>query len=172
VRKLPHDLVEAFRSTLEEVAWASLVLHVADAAAPDVEGQVAAVREVLSEIGAGSLPEVLALNKLDLLSEVDRARLRRQFPDGVVLSALTAEGIEAVLERVEATLPSAPVEVRLLVPYDRQGVVARLYREAEVRSKESTDEGTVLEARVREDQVGWVRPFVQRPVSRRLRLPG
>jgi GTP-binding protein HflX len=172
VNKLPHDLVEAFRSTLEEVAQAWLVLHVADAAAPDLDGQIAAVREVLGEIGAGTLPEVLALNKLDLLSEVDRARVRRRFPEGVAVSAITGEGVDALLDRVEHALPSPPVEVRLLVPYDRQAVVARLYREAEVVAAKSTEEGTMLEARVREDQLPWVRRFVQRPVSRRVRLPG
>jgi GTP-binding protein HflX len=172
VGKLPHDLVEAFRSTLEEVTLASLVLHVADAAAPDAEGQVAAVREVLAEIGAGDIPEVLALNKIDLLSEVDRARVRRRFPEAVAVSALTGEGVPELLERVESVLPSPPVEVRLLVPYDRQEVVARLYREAEVLSAEPIDEGTVVEARVREEQLGWVRRFLIRRVSRRTRVTG
>jgi GTP-binding protein HflX len=172
VGKLPHDLVEAFRSTLEEVALASLVLHVADASAEDVERQVAAVREVLQEIGAGEIPEVLALNKVDLLSEVDRARVRRRFPDGVDVSALTGEGIEELLGRIEEAIPSPPVGVRLLVPYDRQEVVARLYREAEVLSADPSDEGTIVEARVREDQLSWVRGFLLRPVSHRSRVTG
>jgi GTP-binding protein HflX len=172
VRKLPHDLVEAFRSTLEEVAHSSLILHVADAAVPDAEDQVAAVREVLADIGAGSVPEVLALNKADLLSEVDRARVRRRFPDGIMVSSITGDGLDDLLARVDEVLPSPPVEVRLLVPYERQDVVARLYREAEVLSAEPSDEGTVVEARVREDQVSWIRRFLVRPVSRRLRLPG
>jgi GTP-binding protein HflX len=133
---------------------------------------VAAVREVLAEIGAGDIPEVLALNKIDLLSEVDRARVRRRFPEGVAVSALTGEGVPELLERVESVLPSPPVEVRLLVPYDRQEVVARLYREAEVLSAEPLDEGTVVEARVREEQLGWVRRFLIRRVSRRTRVTG
>ncbi|HEX5949036.1 MAG TPA: GTPase HflX, partial [Actinomycetota bacterium] len=83
VRKLPHDLVEAFRSTLEEVTLASLILHVADASAQDLEEQVGAVRDVLAEIGAGGIPEVLVLNKVDLLTEVDRDRAMRRHPDGV-----------------------------------------------------------------------------------------
>ncbi|MGH2765492.1 MAG: GTPase HflX [Actinomycetota bacterium] len=170
VRKLPHDLVEAFRSTLEEVSLASLVLHVADASAPDVEEQVAAVREVLGEIGAGGLPEVLALNKMDLLSEVDRARVGRRFPDAVPVSALTGEGVEALIERVEATLPHPPVEVELLVPYERQDVVARLYREAEVLTAQPDTSGTHVHARIREDQLSWTGGFVVRRVSRRVRL--
>jgi len=170
VRKLPHDLVEAFRSTLEEATLASLILHVADASAEDVEEQVAAVRDVLGEIGAGGIPEVLALNKADLLSEVDRARVGRRYPDGVPVSALMGEGVDALLERVEAVLPSPPVEVELLVPYEHQDVVARLYREAEVLSAEPDTSGTRVRARVREDQLAWSGGFTLHRVSRRARL--
>jgi GTP-binding protein HflX len=170
VSKLPHDLVEAFRSTLEEVSLASLIVHVADAAAPDIEDQVAAVREVLGEIGAGHVPEVLALNKVDLLSEVGRARVQRRFPGGVSISALTGEGLDDLLDGVEEVLPSPPVDVELLVPYERQDVVARLYREAEVESAEPGPTGTAVRARVREDQVPWVAGFTVRRVSRRVRL--
>jgi len=170
VRKLPHDLVEAFRSTLEEVARASLVLHVADASAHDVEAQVEAAREVLGEIGAGGIPEVLALNKVDLLSEVERARVHRRFPDGVPVSARTGGGIEALLEQVDERLPALPVELELLVPYGRQDVVARLHREAEVVAADPDTEGTHVRARVREDQLAWVGEFAVRRVSRRARL--
>jgi GTPase len=170
VSKLPHDLVEAFRSTLEEVTLASLVLHVADASAPNVEDQVAAVREVLAEIGAGGIPEVLALNKVDLLSEVGRARVQRRFPGGVPVSALRGEGLDELLARVEDALPAPPVDVELLVPYDRQDVVARLYREGEVLSADPGPDGTHVRARVREEQVPWVGEFTVRRVSRRVRL--
>src|SRR6266511_1519289 len=88
VGKLPHDLVEAFRSTLEEVALASLVLHVADASAGGLDQQIGAVRDVLAEIGAGGLPEVLALNKADLLDEAARRAVRRRYPGAVLVSAL------------------------------------------------------------------------------------
>jgi GTP-binding protein HflX len=172
VRKLPHDLVEAFRSTLEEVALGSLILHVADASAPELEAQVGAVREVLGEIGAGGIPEVVALNKVDLLSEVERARVHRRFPEGVPVSAVTGEGLEDLLARVEEELPSPPVRVRLFVPYRRQEIVARLHREAEVMEAQPADEGTLVDARVREDQLGWVRPFLAEPVSRKRRLSG
>ncbi|MGH2682741.1 MAG: GTPase HflX [Actinomycetota bacterium] len=172
VRKLPHDLVEAFRSTLEEVGLASLVLHVADASAADVEEQVQAVREVLGRIGADGIPEVLALNKADLLSEVDRARAQRWFPDAVLVSGLTGDGLEELLDRVAATLPAPPVEVRLFVPYDQQRVVARLYEEAEVLESRTEDEGTFLLARVREDQLEWMREFAVEPARTRMRLPG
>jgi GTPase len=172
VRKLPHELVEAFRSTLEEVTVAALILHVADASARDVEEQVAAVRDVLAEIGAGEIPELLVLNKVDLLSEVERARIGRMFPDGVFVSALEGDSLDHLAVRLEETLPAPPIEVELMVPYERQDVVARLYEEADVAAAEPKDSGTFLKVRVDERQLAGVREFVVRRVSRRLRLPG
>jgi GTPase len=163
VGKLPHDLVEAFRSTLEEVTLASLVVHVADAAAPGLERQVAAVREVLGEIGAGGIPEVLALNKADLLTGEQGERVRRRFPAGVLVSGMTGEGLEELLQVVAETLPAPPVEVTLLVPFDREDVVARLYREAEVLGREPDTTGTVVRAKVGEPQLAWVKEFLIRP---------
>jgi GTP-binding protein HflX len=170
VRKLPHDLVEAFRSTLEEVNRASLILHVADAAAPDVEEQVEAVREVLGQIGAGGITEVLALNKVDLLSEVGLARVQRRFPGGIPVSALTGEGVEQLLGALDAALPAPPIEVELLIPYDRQDVVARLHREAEVVKELAGPDGTEVKARVGEEQLAWASEFTVRRVSRHKRL--
>ncbi len=169
VGKLPHELVEAFRSTLEEVTRSSLILHVADASSPEVEQQVEAVREVLTEIGAGAVPEVLALNKSDLLSEVDRARVARRFPDAVVISALAGEGLGTLGERVAAAVPKPPVEVTVLVPYGREDVTARLYRDGEVLSSEATDDGTLLRARVGERELAAVGDLVVRPARRRVR---
>ncbi len=168
VGKLPHDLVEAFRSTLEEVALASLVLHVADASASELDRQVRAVRDVLGEIGAGDLPEVLALNKADLLRGSERARVARQYPGAVLVSGLTGEGLEHLLEAVAESLPRPPVEVTLLVPFGREDVTARLYREAEVLDTEETDEGTVVHARVAERHVAAVGEFITKPVTRRV----
>jgi GTPase len=169
IRKLPHDLVEAFKSTLEEVARADLVLQVADASAPDVEEQMQAAREVLAEIGAGSIPEVLALNKWDLIDEVERARLLRRHPGGIPVSALTGEGVGPLLDRVAEVLPSPPVEVHLLVPFDRPEIVPMLYRRAEVMSTEETPDGTQVVARVDEGDLSRVQEFVVRPVARRVR---
>src|SRR5437773_5149165 len=148
VGKLPHDLIEAFRSTLEEVTRADLVLHIADGSSPEVVQQVDAVRGVLGEIGAGAIPEVLALNKVDRLSEMDRERTARRFPDAVAISALSGEGREALLERVALELPRPPVEVTLLVPYGRDEVIALLYRDAEVLETEPGTDGTLVRARV------------------------
>jgi len=159
VGKLPHDLVEAFRSTLEEVTLASLVLHVADASSPEVETQITAVREVLEEIGAGGIPEVLALNKVDAISAVDRARLGRRFPSAIQISAITGEGLGSLEERVADALPRPPVEVTLLVPFGREDVTARLHREAEVLGSEVADAGTLVRARVDERLFASVREF-------------
>jgi GTPase len=148
VRRLPHDLVESFRSTLEEVTRADLVLHVADASALDVEDQMAAVRDVLGRIGAAGLPEVLALNKWDLLDTTARARLRRRHPEGVPVSALTGDGVDRLLAELDARLPVPPVEVRLLVPFDRPEVVPMLHRRGQVLEVEDEEGGTRVVARI------------------------
>jgi GTP-binding protein HflX len=160
VRKLPHDLVEAFRSTLEEVTLADLIVHVADAASPELDEQIQAVRRVLGEIGAGEIPEVLILNKLDRLPGSSRARLARRFGGSVPCSALTGEGTEGVLEAVDAALPHPPVEVTLLVPWGREDVTARLYRQGEVLSTDTDGDGTIVHARVDERDLAAVREFV------------
>jgi len=160
VRKLPHDLVEAFKSTLEEVARADLILHVADASALDLGEQMLAVRAVLGEIGAAHLPEVLVLNKWDLIGEAERDRTIRRNPEGVPVSALTGEGVEGLLDRVAASLPRPPVEVTLLVPFDRSDVVPWLYRRGEVVRADTQEDGTLVVARVAAGDVPKVGPFV------------
>ena len=160
VGKLPHDLVEAFRSTLEEVTLADLVLHVADASSPALEDQIAAVRSVLAEIGAGGIPELLVLNKIDRVPGSARARAARRFPGSIAVSGLTGEGVEGVLEAAAAALPHPPVEVTLLVPFGREDVTARLYREAEVLDTEARQDGTVVRARVGARELAAIREMV------------
>jgi GTP-binding protein HflX len=160
VGKLPHDLVEAFRSTLEEVALADLIVHVADATSAAIDEQVDAVRRVLGEIGAGRIPEVLALNKIDLVPGSARVRLARRFPGSVAVSALTGEGTDGLLDELAARIPHPPVEVSLLVPFGREDVTARLYREAEVLSTETDTDGTIVRARVGLRTLSAVRPFL------------
>ncbi len=160
VRKLPHDLVEAFKSTLEEVARADLILHVADATASDLDAQMGAVREVLGEIGAAEIPEVLALNKWDLFDEIHRARVLRRHPEGVPVSALTGEGVGVVAERVAEALPRPPTEVHLLVPFARSEVIPRLYRTGQVVTTEERPEGTWVVARVPEAELPTLAEFM------------
>ena len=149
VRNLPHELVEAFRSTLEEVAGADLVVHVVDAAHPDPLGQVAAVRTVLADIpGALEVPELIALNKADLADGVALAALRTRLPGAVAVSARTGRGLEELRERIEAMLPRPDVAVDVVVPYSRGDLVARVHADGEIDSIDYGPEGTRVRARV------------------------
>nr|WP_246077849.1 GTPase HflX [Actinomadura hallensis] len=148
VRHLPHQLVEAFRSTLEEVTDAGLILHVVDGSDADPEAQIDAVREVLREIGADGIPEIVVINKADAADDLTIARLRRREPHSVVVSARTGYGIEELRAAIEADLPGLESEVRALVPYDRGDLVAQVHERGEVLKQEHLAEGTMLHARV------------------------
>ncbi len=148
VRHLPHHLVEAFRSTLEEVTEADLVLHVVDGSDAEPEEQMSAVRAVLSEIGAGNLPELIVINKCDMADPMDIARLRRQEPDAVIVSARTGEGIPELLAALDARLPHPEVDIDLVVPYDRGDLIAQAHERGEVIAEEHLADGTRLKARV------------------------
>ncbi|WP_055481551.1 GTPase HflX [Sphaerimonospora mesophila] len=149
VRHLPHQLVEAFRSTLEEVADADLILHVVDGSHPDPESQIAAVREVLGEIeGARDIPEIVVVNKADAAEPEVLTRLTIKERHSVVVSARTGAGIADLMAVIERELPRPDHEIRMLVPYDRGDLVARAHDEGEVLSLEHTGEGTILHARI------------------------
>ena len=149
VRNLPHELIEAFRSTLEEVAGADLVLHVVDAAHPDPLSQVAAVRTVLSEIpGALDVPELIVLNKTDLADAVTLAALRSGLPGAVAVSARTGEGIEELRARIEQMLPHPQVSIDVVVPYSRGDLVSRVHAEGEIDTVDYVEVGTHVVARV------------------------
>ena len=159
VRHLPHQLVEAFRSTLEEVADADLVLHVVDGSHPDPEGQLTAVREVFAEIGAGGVPELVVINKADLADPVVLQRLQRREPHSVVVSAKTGEGIEEALAAVEADLPRPAVEFHALLPYSRGDLVNKLHQHGEIDSLEHTGDGTLVSGRANADLAGELAPY-------------
>ncbi|GAA4703205.1 GTPase HflX [Phytohabitans rumicis] len=159
VRHLPHQIVEAFRSTLEEVADADLVVHVVDGAHADPEGQVRAVREVLAEVGADTLPELLAVNKVDAADEETLLRLKRTWPDAVFVSARTGRGIEELRAAIEARLPRPAVEVLATVPYDRGDLVARVHSRGEVLATTHTEQGTRIHVRVDEALAAELAPF-------------
>ncbi|MGY1750835.1 GTPase HflX [Modestobacter sp. SYSU DS0511] len=148
VRHLPHQLVDAFRSTLEEVAGADLLLHVVDGSDPDPIGQINAVHTVLSEIDASAVPELIVVNKVDAMSEEDVLTLRQALPGAAWVSARTGEGIEALRDVVAARLPHPHVDVDVLVPYDRGDLVARVHRDGEVLAERHEADGTRLTARV------------------------
>ncbi|MEV4760235.1 GTPase HflX [Micromonospora sp. NPDC049559] len=159
VRHLPHQIVEAFRSTLEEVADADLVVHVVDGSHADPEEQVRAVREVLAEVGADRLPELLVINKTDAADEETLLRLKRTWPDAVFVSARAGRGIDDLSARIEQRLPRPAVEVRAVLPYDRGDLVARVHRRGEVLSTSHTGEGTVLHVRVDEALAAELAPY-------------
>jgi GTP-binding protein HflX len=125
-----------------------------------VDEQIEGVRRVLEEIGAGGIPEVLAMNKIDRLEGSERARLARRHPGSVAVSALTGEGVEGLLETVGQATPSPPVEVDVLVPWARGDLVAMLYRDAEVLEAEAEPDGTRVRARVGLRALAAVRTFV------------
>lgn len=159
VRHLPHDLVEAFRSTLEESAQADLLAHVVDASDPDPMGQVSAVRVVLNEIGAHDVPELLIVNKIDAAEPQVLTMLRTQFPDAVAVSAKTGEGIDALRAELERRLPTPDAEVRALVPYERGDLIDRIHRSGLLLTTEHTPEGTLVVARVNGDLAGELEAF-------------
>ncbi|MEV4474480.1 GTPase HflX [Nonomuraea sp. NPDC049504] len=149
VRHLPHQLVEAFRSTLEEVADADLILHVVDGSHPDPEGQLAAVREVFADIeGASDVPEIVVINKADAADQEVLDRIARRERDSIVVSARTGAGIPELMELIEERLPRLDHEVHLLVPYDRGDLISRAHKEGEVLSVDHVEDGTILHARV------------------------
>ena len=159
VRHLPHQLVEAFRSTLEEVTQSDLVLHVVDGSHEDPEGQIAAVREVLREISAAELPEIVVVNKADAADPLVLARLVRNERSAVVVSARTGQGLDELRAAVEAGLPRPRTEVHALVPYDRGDLVSRAHRTGIVLSEEHTGDGTALHARVSALLAAELAPF-------------
>jgi GTP-binding protein HflX len=160
VRHLPHDLVEAFRSTLEESVLADLLLHVVDGSDPDPEGQIRAVRTVLGEIGASDVAEQLVINKIDRADAAALTALRSQYPDAVFVSARSGAGLPELKERVEQRLPRPSVAVRALVPYDRGDLVNKIHQFGEFVSQEHTPDGTLLDVRVNPDLAAELAAFV------------
>ncbi len=148
VRHLPHDLVEAFASTLEESVLADLLVHVVDGSDPDPQGQIEAVREVLRDIGAAGVPEQLVFNKADQIDRETLTVLRHRYPDALIVSARTGRGIEALRSRVDERLPRPGVEIRALVPYQRGDLIDRIHHEGEFSTIEHTADGTLVVARV------------------------
>ncbi|MDR3033898.1 MAG: GTPase HflX [Kitasatospora sp.] len=148
VRHLPHQLVEAFRATLEEVAQADLILHVVDGSDPDPLAQLAAVREVLGEIGAGDVAELVVVNKSDAADPLTVEAVTQRERHCAVVSAQTGAGIDELLAAVEDALPRYDAEVRTVVPYERGDLLARAHEEGEVIELRHGADGTLVQARV------------------------
>ncbi|HEY8217582.1 MAG TPA: GTPase HflX, partial [Acidimicrobiia bacterium] len=166
VRRLPHQLVEAFRSTLEEVVDADLLLHVVDATAPDAEAQVDAVHEVLAEIGAGDVPELLVVNKTDV-ADPDRVEELVAMDGCVSVSAATGEGIDKLVAAIAERLRALTSVIELLIPYDRGDVLAALHREGNVLVEVHGDDGMRVRARLGAVEASRYREFVSAAADRR-----
>ena len=158
VRSLPTQLVEAFRSTLEEAGEADLLVHVVDAAHPDPVGQVEAVHQVLGEIeGALGIPEIIVLNKADLASAEQLALLRTYFPSSVAVSGYTGFGVDELRHRIEEALPRPRIQIDCVIPYSRGDLVHQIHEDGEVDHEEYVAEGTRIRARVDEHLAALIR---------------
>jgi GTPase len=160
VRQLPHQLVEAFRSTLEEVGSADVIVHVVDASHPDPGAQLQTVREVLSDVGARDIPEIVVFNKSDLIDSGTSLQLRGLAPEALFVSANTGEGLDLLMARIETALPKPSIALSLKIPFDRGDLIAMLHDEALVISSDYVEEGTVLSVLVDERQKVLVQAFV------------
>jgi GTPase len=160
VRNLPHQLVEAFKSTLDEVATADLLIHVVDASGPSPEGNMAAVDAVLAELDALSVPQLVVFNKADVAWPANVTRLLDRYPGSVAVSAVTGDGVDTFLATLADRLRSLSNVVELLVPYERGDVVAAVHREGEVLSESHEPDGTRLRARLDGASRGVVAPFL------------
>ena len=158
VRKLPHQLVTAFKTTLDVVRDADLLVHVVDGAGPDPQGAIDAVRDVLEEIGAGDVPELLVFNKADL--GPGAAALAGRHEGSVAVSAATGEGIEQLLLVVGDRIRSMTAVAELVVPWDRGDVIAAVHREGQVISETSDEHGMRLRARLEPSSLGALRDYV------------
>lgn len=148
VRHLPHDLVEAFRSTLTEVQHADLIVHVVDGADEDPFGQIAAVREVLAEIGAGETPELIVVNKVDIADPLALSSLHREFPGCLLVSAFTGSGIPELLQAIEERLPQHHRAIHAVIPYSDGELLSRIHQNGENVTVTHGDNGTEVTANV------------------------
>ena len=162
VRDLPHQLVEAFRSTLEEIAGADLIVHVVDATDPDPLGQISTVRSVIADFDASSIAELVVFNKADLVSDEVQVRLRGMVQGALLVSARTGKGIDALQEAIAGMLPKPDVEFVGVIPYSRGDLVSRIHLAGKVLDTEYVEEGTSLRALVREDLAHELKEFAKR----------
>lgn len=160
VRNLPHQLVEAFRSTFEEVVLSDGILHVVDAAHPDPAAQLTTVRKVVSEAGGEKLPELVVFNKSDLIDENRILELRGLEPNSVFVSAHTGAGIDELLERLETLVPKPDIRVRLLIPYSESSLMSELHRGGIVHQIEYLEGGNLVTADVTKALAGKVSNYL------------
>jgi GTP-binding protein HflX len=148
VRHLPHQLVEAFKSTLEEVAAADLIVHVVDGSHPDPQEQIRAVREVIKDVGGGDIPEIIAINKADIAAPEVIMQILREESNSYAFSARTGFGLETLIKAIETSLPRPRVEVTAVIPFNRGELVSAIHERGEVLSETYSENGTRIHAMV------------------------
>ena len=148
VRHLPHQLIEAFKSTLEEVAAADLIVHVVDGSHPDPQEQIRAVREVLKDVGGGDIPEIIAINKADIAAPEVLMQLLREESNSFAFSARTGFGLETLIKAIETSLPRPRVEITAVIPFSRGELVSAIHERGEVLSETYSEDGTRIHAMV------------------------
>jgi GTP-binding protein HflX len=148
VRHLPHQLVEAFKSTLEEVSAADLIVHVVDGSHPDPQEQIRAVREVIKDVGGGDILEIIAINKADIAAPEIIMQLLREEPNSFAFSARTGFGMETLIKAIETSLPRPRVEITAVIPFSRGELVSIIHERGEVLSETYSEDGTRIHAMV------------------------
>ena len=148
VRHLPHQLVDAFKSTLEEVSGADLIVHVVDGSHPDPFEQIRAVRQVIAEIGGGDIPEIIAINKVDIASPDVVMEILRKEPNSYAFSVRSGFGIDGLVHAIEKSLPHPAIEISTVIPYHRGDLVSAIHETGEILSEEHLAHGTAIHAYV------------------------
>jgi GTP-binding protein HflX len=161
VRQLPHQLVEAFRSTFEEVTMSDVIVHVVDAAHEDPAQQIKTVREVVEEVDARGIPEIVVFNKADLIDKDRRMVLRIMEPDGVFVSAKTGEGIDELQQLIADTIPEPDVEVTAVIPYEHGELISMIHKSGHVLDTDYVESGTRIHARVSVEMAARIGQFIE-----------
>ncbi|MGE5405839.1 MAG: GTPase, partial [Candidatus Saccharibacteria bacterium] len=147
IDRLPHQLVAAFKATLEEIIEADLLIHVVDISGDDVEQRIESVERVLDEIGAGNRQELMVYNKADLIPNASLHNLPFDLPEGVMVSAMTGQGLEQLMEKIESILYEETVEISVTIPYDRGDILNKLYKRGLILKREESEHGVVIEVK-------------------------
>lgn len=160
IQKLPHTLVESFKSTLNEVREADLILHVVDASAEQREAHIIAVQEVLEEVGAHTVPQLMILNKSDLLSTSAQEVLAKRYPEAVLFSARTGSGTQELFEAITRVADAASVLMQVLIPFDKGALVQQAHEQTTILREQYTEEGTRLDMRVAKELASRFEPYL------------
>ena len=148
VRHLPHQLIDAFKSTLEEVADADVIVHVVDGSHSDPFEQIRAVRQVIQEVGGEQIPEIIAINKVDIADPHVVMEILRKEPNSFAFSVRTGFGVAALVQAIESSLPRPTIEIKAVIPYNRGDLIHAIHEQGEIFSEEYVEAGTAIHARV------------------------